>query len=260
MRSLRLSLLAVGLLGLTLGGCLKRRQEVDPLDALLAAVDRAWERRGTDGLEPVGVALEAAWEMRRDAPGVRWREARYHVALGLVEQDDAQALRHFARARSHSLFCLDGVSGFGTLRRAGRWTEALSRVEAERAPCASWGGVAWVRWRLSMREAGALDDPAIQGFLAGMPADDLRLDLWARATAASIYDLQSAEIAYRDAIEAAPEDFVRRADRLILVTSRERPAQAQVRAQTVLQMTPHTPEERAAYERLDRILGGPVRL
>lgn len=236
-------------------GCARSGSDVDPLDAMLVAVDAAWDSRGRDGLEPVDAALEPAWELRRDDPRVRWRMARIATAWGMVATEDGDAQRRYAQARGHGLDCLDGVGGFAAQRRQGRWAEAMARVGEREQPCLAWTGLAWTRWRQVAGVAGSLDDPDIQQFVAHMPEDPDGLSVWATAISASLYDLNTAGDAFASAIATDQGDLVRKVDRLLWVDFVVEADGRFERAARLLARRADTPEEDGAKERIRRALG-----
>lgn len=239
---------------LVLSGCIRNRGPEDPLDALLAAADAAWERRGTDGLDAAYEALEPAWELRRDDPRVRWRMARVQTARGMVADDDAEAQRLYSSARGHGISCLDTVQGFAAARRQDEWAEAVGRVGDTQSDCVAWTGLAWTRWRQAVGVAGAIDDAHIQQFVGAMPADRLGLQAWSVAIVDSLYDLTAAEASFAEAIRVAPEDLVRRVDRLLWVRSIVQPELLAERGGELMQRQATVPEERGALERLERAM------
>ncbi len=248
MRGLLLPLLFV------LSGCLRNRGPVDPMNALLRSADIAWELRGTDGLQAAHYALEPAWEHRRDDPRVRWRMARMQSARGMVAVDAADAQRLFSSARGHGISCLDTVPGFASARRQGEWAEAVGRVGDTQPECVAWTGLAWTRWRRAVGVAGALDDESIQQFVGAMPGDRVGLQAWSVAIADSLYDLSAAEASFAEAIRVAPEDLVRRVDRLLWVRAVREPEILQERGSQLAQRTADVPEEQGAIERLERAM------
>ncbi len=248
MRGLLLPLLLV------LSGCLRNRGPVDPMDALLRAADIAWERRGTDGLLAAHEALQPAWELRRDDPRVRWRMSRIQTAQGMVADVDSDAQRLFSSARGHGISCLDTVPGFASARRQGEWAEAVGRADGIQADCVAWTGLAWTRWRQVVGDAGALDDEPIQQFVGAMPADRLGLQAWSVAIVDSLYDLGAAEASFAEAIRVAPEDLVRRVDRLLWVRAVRDPGILQERGAQLIARTADVPEEQGAIERLQRAM------
>lgn len=241
-----------GLVALLACACAARRTEgEDPLSLALASADRAWERRGQDGLEPVGEALASAWALAPDEPGVRWRFARLDVAVGLVSDDEIATRRAFGRAKAHGLACLDGAAGVVEARSRLLWADAITRAGPGRAPCAAWTALAWARWRVAVGPAGAVDDDDLAALTAALiapgaasTADPSGVAVWAWAIVGAVTGQADADRRFSRAVAADPGDLVRRADRLALVATEDEEGRAWLARQEA-----STPEERAVLAR-----------
>jgi hypothetical protein len=198
MRGLVLVLLAAS-------GC-ARRATTDAeaqASAVVGALDTAWARRGSDGLEPVEAAFAAIGSPQDTIPGVLWRRARLQVAEGELVDDPAEARRAYARARGTAMACLQQDHAVAQLVAEGRAAappEAAPEpgapppvvtVPPERRPCAAWAGYAWARWLAQEPGPGtALDVPRVEQLLelGHDPADAERerTIAWGRALVALV--------------------------------------------------------------------------
>lgn len=251
---MRRLLLPVLLALVMLSACPRNGGPVDPLDAMLRVADVAWERRGTDGLDAAELALNPAWELGRDDTRVRWRMARIQTANGMVASDAVVAQRLYSSARGHGISCLDTVPGFASARRQGEWSEAVGRAEDSQPDCLAWTGLAWTRWRQVVGVAGAIDDDAILQYVGALPSDRLGLQAWSVAIADSLYDFDSAETSFAEAIRVSPGDLVRRVDRLLWVRGVRDPSLLQRRGAQLVSRIADVPEEQGAIGRLQRAM------
>lgn len=232
-----------------LTGCPKRGGDGDLLVlAAVAASDRAWDDRVAGGLGPVGDPLMTAWTDHRGDPALGWRLVRWQVALGTAATDPAESRAAFAAARADAVTCLDGDPLFAQRRRVAGWDEALDGLTAERAPCAGWGALAWVRWSVALGpEAASLDLPVIDHLVAaGSPpsvVDAARgLSLGTRPEWAGA-DRAQAEILLRSATAVDPDSVVAWAD--LYTVTRDPSLLA-----TITQRSPVRPEDQGVWERL----------
>jgi hypothetical protein len=208
----------------TLMGCPKRVDGEDPVPALLRQADNAWDARGTQGFEPVIVALDLAFQAERGRADVLWRLARLHVAQGLAAEEPRDAMREFGTARGLALECLDLEPGYLQRRRQGEVTPALEALGQPEGPCLVWAGLAWTQWMALMGGgAAALDLEALDALLARGEqldnGDSPGVISWSRGLLYAIRppveggDLDAARRELQAAIEASPE-LARRRDLL----------------------------------------------
>ncbi|MCB9685675.1 MAG: hypothetical protein H6735_11595 [Alphaproteobacteria bacterium] len=188
------------------------------LAAALARADAAWEERGTTGLDVAGAALLEAWRLSPDDPEVGWRLVRWRVAEGLATDDHRAARSAFGQAREQGVACLDADPLFRQQREARGWEAALEVLGPERAACASWLAMAWVRWAGALGpEASTLDLPTIDAILTATDPDDDVAD-WAGALLLGVRprfaggDAGRAERELRVAAQREPTSVVRWCD------------------------------------------------
>jgi hypothetical protein len=154
-----------------------------PIAGLVARADDAWRDRATGGLDAVDAALGEAWQLDPAAPTVRWRIARAQVERALATEDPAARAAGFTAARNLAIACIEADPDFVAERTSVGWVSAVSKLPADRLPCAAWAGVAWTRW-LAVRgaAASALDLPVVDALLGAGAASkqDEAVD-WARS-------------------------------------------------------------------------------
>lgn len=239
-------------------GCPKRTPTVaSQLEALLAEADRAWDRRGAGGFQPVDDALQQAYGLVPDDPGVIWRITRLRVAEAQVEDDPERRLAGLGQARSLAWSCVQGDLGISALRAEQGMPRALERMPVDRQPCVAWGGYAWARWMVEFGgEAASLDLETLDAIAHAGPgyeeASRLRV-AWAEGLVAAgrpgwaDRDLAKASTRFDEVERSLQGELEVRVDRFVLLqrgTGDEaagRAALAGVRA--------NTPEERAVLRR-----------
>ncbi|MCB9664172.1 MAG: hypothetical protein H6732_08660 [Alphaproteobacteria bacterium] len=242
----------VWLVGL-LTGCPKNviSPDDEALAAALEAADRAWAARGTAGLDPVGAALDTVPASRAEVPEVLWRRARWHVARGHTQDEDAEARREHERGRDVAMRCVLVAPGLTGALRGGTLPAALPALEVSRLPCAAWAGVAWVRADQRFDpETGTLDVPAVEALLsAGRrapppsgPAAAYGDVLWAAAHPVDPGAGEQALEALASAAAEPTDDAWVRWEDLVRVMPRPKG--------TAPGRAPATPEERASVRRL----------
>jgi hypothetical protein len=147
--------------------CARRGPEALPeLEESLRIADAAWEGRGEAGFGLVEEILAEASRLAPGDPEVAWRLVRLRVAQGLAAEEQVSARDSFGRARELGMACLDGDLLFAQRRVAVGWEQALRRMPPDRAPCAAWLGMAWVRWISALGpEAAAVDLEAVRPLL-----------------------------------------------------------------------------------------------
>lgn len=240
--------------------CAGRRQSgLDPLDALLAAADAAWEDRAQIGLEAALEPLQQAYGMAPDDPKVLWRLVRHHHAAGLVEETPRAALYAWAEARSLGIHCIEQEPRVASARRTRGWDAALQLTTEEQAPCVAWTSLVWARWIANFgADAAATDLPtarAFAGIAEGLDDESKALGGWASAILdASGPDWAGGNTAaglqkFEGLLKERPRDAVLHVDRLqwcggLLSESYRQKAEAELAA-----LPAATPEAAAAVAR-----------
>ncbi|MEQ1506553.1 MAG: hypothetical protein ABMB14_30270 [Myxococcota bacterium] len=251
-----------------LAACPKREPDVaDRVADLLRAADAAWDQRGSVGLDRAADPLLDAYNLSPTDPGVGWRLARWRFTEGLVAEDPAIARGAFAEARASGGACLDAAPGFANRRTAEGWTVALSELSPDRAVCAAWTALAWVRWtELVGPEAAALDLDAIDALVVAggtSPEPGARgIADWARGISLAIRpawsgrDPDGARAALEQAAKADPDAAVRKLDLLRLVVGPSGDADAAARLRAQIDDAGSAPEDVRAKQ-LAAALSGP---
>lgn len=238
-------------------GCPKGRQTaVDALAPLLAEADAAWDRRGTNGLEPVTVALQRAYSLRPESPEVAWRLARLGIAKGLTLEEEADRVAAFGEARAQAWSCVMGDPHVRALEIEVGLDEALQAVPEERYACLVWAGHAWTRWLVEFGAAGAALDLAdldrVTVYARGLPSDPWLAD-WSSALVLAARpewegrDVQAAQAELRRVSNRERERLEPLVD-LYLYAARGTDLEGPVRRE-IAHGRPDTPEERAYVAR-----------
>lgn len=132
---------------LVLCGCPKASsRSEDVLRPLLAAADRAWDARGTEGFGSAETALQSAYAADPDSPEVAWRVARLRVAQAHVATEPDDRISLFASARAEAWRCVVEEPRFRALQLEEGLEEALPAVPVDRELCLVWASRSWVRW------------------------------------------------------------------------------------------------------------------
>lgn len=251
-------LLLCVLVAVPLFGCPKRATTVSSqLEALLAEADRAWDRRGVGGFQPVDDALQKAFGLVPDDPGVLWRLTRLRVAEAQVEDDPERRLAGLGQARSLAWGCVQGDLGTAAVRAEQGMVRALERMPPERQPCVAWGGYAWARWMVEFGgEAASLDlemlDAIARAGAGYGEASRVRV-AWAEGIVAAgrpewaDRDVATASTRFAEVERALQGELEVRVDRFVLL-QRGTPDETAGRA-ALAGVRPNTPEERAVLRR-----------
>jgi hypothetical protein len=254
------------LIVLTLG-CPKRGdQEADPVAALVATADTAWEARGDAGFGPVQEALDQAYAANPADPRVLWRLSRLEVGLGLATDDPREALRSYARARTIALDCLDAGAVLQRAPNAAQADELLEeRLARGEAECVEWAAFSWVRWMEAFGpEASAIDLAALDLLVerAEVVRTDPALFDWTRGLLAAIRpeeqgrDLDAGRRWLTQAADARPEELAVRADLIWTVGLPARDGElVDAQIQALETRTPRTPEDHRALARISALQG-----
>ncbi len=228
-------------------GCLRGERRLEEgFQAALARADAAWEARDVEGFEAVATALDAADALIPGRPEASWRRARLSVGAGIAEEDEVEAMRHFATARVAGLDCLARAGAVEATARE-RFATVVAIPPSAR-PCVDWTALAWSQWITLFGGGGAAVDLERVDQLIAWAADG---QIGARGPHAGIA-LWAEGLLFAARPEVEGRDLAR-AGRALTEASAQRPRELSIRADLVLRVAQPTDDQETIATQVRRV-------
>ena len=118
--------------------------------------DKAWRRRGKDGLQPVEEALKEALVAGPKRPAGLWRMSRLYASKGWAAKEQKDRREYFSQSRYFGERCLMTNAAFSGRQAQFGWEVALDALEGFDA-CTVWLFHGWAAYSVDVGRSAMVD-------------------------------------------------------------------------------------------------------
>ena len=145
-------------------GCAVRSTGVERTEAFQDALneaDKAWKRRGRDGLKPVEEALKEVLRVGPKRPAGLWRMSRLYASKGWATESEQERREYFLQSRYFGERCLMTNAAFSGRQAQYGWGVALNALDGFDA-CTVWLFHSWAAYSAEVGRSALVDVTTLQ--------------------------------------------------------------------------------------------------